>query len=119
MSYYSAVLMSRAHDKQGAAQTIQSLPPGFVKVRPDLALQMAQILLDNGNINSATGILGAALGADPTLLDVRLRLVEMKMSQNTPQSAMLLLTPVQDSADPRVEKLLAQVRAQVAKAREF
>ena len=118
-AYYKAVLMARAHDKRGAAQTIQSLPPEFVKARPDLALQMAQILLDNGNIDSATGILGAALGADPNLLDVRLQLVAVKISQNSPQSAMLLLTPVQDSTDPRVKKLLTQARARIAKNREF
>jgi hypothetical protein len=41
------------------------------------------------------------------------------MSENCPQSAMVLLTPVKDLPDPRVQKLLAQVRARIAKDRAF
>jgi tetratricopeptide (TPR) repeat protein len=116
---YKGVLMARAHDKMGAAQTIQGLPPDFVRQHPEYALQMAQIVLDNGNVESAVWILGVALGVAPDLLDVRLRLVAIKMSQNSPQGAMLLLTPVQDLQDARVRKALAVVRAQIAKNRAF
>jgi predicted Zn-dependent protease len=80
---------------------------------------MARLALDNGHVDTATGILGSALGAAPDRLDVRLRLVELKMDQYSPQSAMLLLTPVQDSHDPQVQKLLAKARAAVAKDRAF
>jgi hypothetical protein len=46
-----------------------------VKERPDYAVLMAPKLLNSGNADSAKGILGAALGVAPDLLDVRLRLV--------------------------------------------
>lgn len=117
--YYKAVLMSRAHDIPGAAQTMQGLRLDVVRERPDLALQMAQIVLDNGSTEVATAILGAALGAAPGLLDIRLRLASLRMVQNSPQSALGLLTPVQDVPDPRVQKMLRDVRARIAKDRAF
>ncbi|HET7085339.1 MAG TPA: tetratricopeptide repeat protein [Rhizomicrobium sp.] len=115
--FYRAVLTSRAHNKMAAAQLIQSLPPDFVRAHPEHAIQMAQISNDNGNPESAASILGAALGAAPDMIDVRLALVSLRLSQDSPQSALLLLNPVKDSHDPQVQKLLTQVRARLAKDR--
>ncbi len=117
--FYKAVLLSRAHDNRGAAQIIMNLRPEFVRKNPQFALQMAQIMLDNGNVEQSGVILGAALSATPDLLEARLRLANLRLSQNSPQSALVLLTPVQDSPDLRVRKLLAQVRGQIAKNRAF
>jgi len=80
---------------------------------------MAQIALDNGNDNTAAAILGAALGAAPDMLDVRLKLAAVKLGQKSPQGALLVLTPAQDSADPRIKKMLDEVHAQIAKDRAF
>jgi cellulose synthase operon protein C len=118
-TYYSAVLMSHRHDVRGAAQMMQTLTLQFVKDRPDLALQMAQIMFDNGNVEYGAAILGAAVGADAGLLDARLRLAALRLEQDSPQSALVLLTPVQDSQNPRVRKLLGEVRAHIAKDRAF
>jgi predicted Zn-dependent protease len=93
---------------------MMTLPKEFPKAYPGLAIQMAQIAFDNGNAETGANILGAALAASPDLMDLRLRLVAYHMSQNSPQAAMVLLTPVQDSADPRVKKDLAQARAMIA-----
>jgi predicted Zn-dependent protease len=117
--YYQAVLLGRANDKKAAWQIILALPPQFVKSYPQYAIQMAQLAVDTGHADSAAGILGSALGAAPRQLEVRLRLAELRMSQNSPQSAMLLLTSVKDSQDPRVQKLLTQVRGAIAKNRAF
>jgi predicted Zn-dependent protease len=117
--FYSAVLRWRAKDKKGAAQILQGVPPDYVKMHPEFAMQMAQIALDNGNDNTAMSILGAALGAAPDMLDLRLKLAAIKMRQNSPQGALLVLTPVQDSADPRVKNMLGEVRARLAKDRAF
>jgi predicted Zn-dependent protease len=117
--FYRAVLMSRAKDNRGAFQLLQSLPTGFERAYPDLSLTMAQIAFANGNVERGAAILGGAISADPDLLDARLRLVELRMSQDSPRSAMLLLGPVKDSSDPRVKKLLGQVQRAVAKDRAF
>jgi tetratricopeptide (TPR) repeat protein len=117
--YYQAVLMDRANNKGAAWQIMLALPPAFAKTHPEYAVQMARFALDNGHADTATGILGSALGAAPDRLDVRLRLVELKLDQDSPQSAMVLMTPVQDSHDPQVQKLLGKVRAAVAKDRAF
>ena len=117
--YYKAVLLARAHDKKGAAQTVQMLPPEFVKSYPEYAVQMAQIASDNGSVESSAAILGAALSVAPDLIDARLKLASLRLSQNSPQSALLVLSPAQDSKDPRVQKLLGEVRARIAKDRAF
>jgi predicted Zn-dependent protease len=117
--YYKAVLLQRSHDKKGAAQVIQSLPPEFVKSYPEYAVEMAQMALDNGNVETASAILGAGLSAAPDMVEARLRLASLRMTQNSPQAALTVLTPVQDSRDPRVQKLLGEVRARIAKDRAF
>jgi predicted Zn-dependent protease len=118
-NYFKAVLLSRAHDKQGAAQAIQSLPPEFVKRNPEYGVQMAQIAMDNGATEAGAAILGSALSVQPDLVEARLKLASLRMSQDSPQSALVLLNPVQDSKDPRIQKLLRQVRAKIAKDRAF
>lgn len=117
--YYNAVLLSRAKDKKGAFEGIQALPPEFVKMHPEFTIDMAQIASDNGKEDRAAAILGAGLGADPSLVDVRLRLATLRMRQNSPQAALIVLSPAKDSPDPRVQKLLGEVKARVAKDRAF
>jgi tetratricopeptide (TPR) repeat protein len=117
--FYSAVLLSRAKNKKAALQIIMLVPLDYVRLHPEYAMQMAQIALDNGNDNTAAAILGAALGAAPDMLDVRLKLAAVKLGQKSPQGALLVLTPAQDSADPRIKKMLDEVHAQIAKDRAF
>jgi hypothetical protein len=75
--------------------------------------------LDNGSVESSAAILSAALSVAPDMTDARLKLASLRLSQNSPQSALLVLSPVQDSKDPRVQKLLGEVRARIAKDRAF
>jgi predicted Zn-dependent protease len=117
--FYTALLKSRAKDKRGAAQIIQTLPTSFVEVHPEYAVQMAQIAFDDGHDGTSLKILGTALAADPDMLDVRLKFAELRMAQDSPQGAMLVLGPVKDSTDPRVQKLLGKVRARITKDRAF
>ena len=117
--YYQAVLLDRANDKNAAWQIVIALPPEFVKQHPEYALQMAQIAFDNGNVETGAGILGSAIGVAPDLLDVRLRLAEVRMSQKRPQSASVLMAPVKDSRDPRVQKMLTQIHGAIEKNRAF
>jgi len=96
-----------------------TLPEGFVKSHPEFAVQMAKITQDDGHVEAASSILGKALGAAPDLLEVRLRLAALRLEQNSPQSAMLLLNPVQDSRDPQIRNLVAKIHARIAKDRAF
>lgn len=113
--YYKAVLMSHAGDKKGAALTIDPLPKHFVTLRPEYAAQMADIFMDNGNREAAGSVMESALLADPRLLEVRLKLASLRLSQNSPRAALTVLQPVETSSDSRVQKLRAEARSQLAK----
>jgi len=119
MMYYKAVLMWRAHDTRGASEIIMSLPGSFTNAHPGFAVQMARIVQDDGHDEVASSILGKAMAAAPDLLEVRLLLAALRLQQDSPQSAMLGLTPVQESRDPRVQSLISQARARIAKDRAF
>ena len=119
MLYYRAVLMWRANDKRNASEIVMSLPGSFANAHPEFAGQMARIVEDDGHDEVASVILGKAMASAPDLLDVRLQLAALRLQQDSPQSAMLLLTPVQESTDPRVQNLISQTRARIAKNRAF
>ena len=117
--YYKALLLVHANDKKGAWQLLLQLPPAFLKENPAFGSVMAQVAIDTGHVDAGGSILATALSAAPDLLDVRLDLAALRLRQNTPQSALTVLTPVKDSHDPRVQKLLAQIQGQIAKDRSF
>jgi len=117
--YYKAMLMARANDKKGAWTVMTAVPSGFLKQNPSLAVPAAQLALDNGKAEVAASILGNALAGAPDMLDVRLRFASLRLSQDSPRSALSLLAPVKDSNDPQVQKLLGQVKASIAKDRAF
>jgi predicted Zn-dependent protease len=117
--YYQAVFLARHNDNDAAYQLVQALPPEFPKSHPEFATTMAKIALDHGGTELASNILGGALSAAPDLLDVRLQLASLRMAQNSPQAAMLVLNPVKDSPDPRLRKLMNQVQNRIAKDRAF
>jgi predicted Zn-dependent protease len=119
MLYYRAVLMSRAGDRRAASDIVMSLPTSFASAHPEFAVQMARIVQDDGHDEAASSFLGKAMAAAPDLLEVRLQLAALRLQQDSPQSAMLLLTPVQDLHDPRVQNLMSQARARIAKDRAF
>jgi len=117
--FYQAILIYRANDKAHALLLMQGLSTGFVKQHPELALQMAQVALDNGKSDTATALLASALSAAPDMIDVRLRLAQLRMDQESPQGALVVLGPVKDSPDPRVQQLMAKVNKAIARNRAF
>ena len=117
--FYQAVLVYRANDKAHALLMMQGLSTGFVRLHPELALQMAQVALDNGKIETATAVLTSALSASPDMMDVRLRLAQLRLDQESPQGALVVLGPVKDSPDPRVQQLMAKVNKAIARNRAF
>jgi predicted Zn-dependent protease len=119
MLYYRAVLLSRARDKTEASEIIMSLPTAFPNTHPQFAGEMARIVEQDGHAEVALLMLGKALSVAPDMLDVRLQLAALRLQQDSPQSAMTLLTPVQEQHDPRIQNLIAQIHARIAKDRAF
>ena len=119
MVYYRAVLLSRAQDRRAASETVMSLPTNFASTHPQFAVQMARIVEDDGHDGVAAAILGKALSAAPDSLDVRLALAAVRLRMDSPQAALLVLSPVQESQDPQVQGLMAKARASIAKGRSF
>lgn len=117
--YYTAILMVRANNKNGAWQVMQTIPGQFVKQNPSLAISIAQLAADTGHIDRGAAILGNALSADPNSVDLRVRLADFRMTQNMPQAVLLTLNPVKDAKDPRIQRLLASAKAKIAKDRAF
>ena len=115
-SYYKALLLGRTQKKE-AWRTMQAIPPDFMRAYPSLALPAAQLAIDAGYPDAGGALLSNAVATAPDLIDTRLRLVELKLSQDNPQAAMTFLTPVKDAHDPRVRKLLGQAQAQLSKKR--
>jgi predicted Zn-dependent protease len=117
--YYTALLMVRANDKKGAWQIMQLVPPQFVRLNPSCAMPMAQLAVENAHTDLGMSILANAISADPGLVDARLQLANLRLAANTPQAALSILAPVKDSSDPRVQKLLSNIQARIAKDRAF
>jgi tetratricopeptide (TPR) repeat protein len=117
--FYRAVLLSRAHNKVEAANIIRNMRTDLILAKPRYAVQMAQIAIDNGNVELGASLLSTALSTAPDSLETRLMLAGVRLNQNSPQSAQLILTPIKDSPDPRVQKLLTQIRGQIVKDRSF
>ena len=117
--FYEGLMLAQANDKNGAWQLMLQIPPAFAQRNPALGSQIAQIAFDTGHVEVGATILANIIAAAPDLLDVRLQLANLKLKQNSPQSALVVLTPVNDSSDPRVKKLLAAIHAQIAKDRAF
>ena len=50
---------------------------------------------------------------------MRLALAAVRLRMDSPQAALLVLSPVQESQDPQVQGLMAKARASIAKGRSF
>jgi len=119
MLYYRAVLLSRVQERRVASEIVMSLPTNFANIHPHFAVQMARIVEDDGHDGVAAAILGKALSAAPDSREVRLALASLRLKMDSPQSALLVLSPVQESQDPQVQDLIAKARANIAKDRSF
>jgi predicted Zn-dependent protease len=117
--YYTALLMARANNKERAWEVMQGISSEFVKQNPGRSMTMAQLALDVGHVELAMTILINAISADPGLVDARLQLANLRLAQNAPQAALSTLAPIKDSSDPRIQKLLGNIRAKIARDRAF
>ena len=107
-NYYRAVILARRGNVSAAWGVAHALPAEFLRSRVDVSVNVANMALGAGFLNSAATILNEAVFANPNLLDLRLNLAEIRLRQNSPQYALNALAVVEDSKDPRVAILLAR-----------
>lgn len=106
--YYRALLMARAGDTKGAWDLAQTLPQNSMDAMPNTAIMIAQMAQKAGRISSADSILSRTVARNPGLLAARIQLAALRLDQNSANSALTLLEPIKDSADPAVMELLAR-----------
>jgi putative PEP-CTERM system TPR-repeat lipoprotein len=106
--YYKALLLARNKDAKGAWALAQSLPPDYVGARPQTTIGVAIIALENGNLESAGGLLSSLIAKSPTLVQPRTLLASIRLRQDNAQEALNVLEPIKDAGNPQALALLAQ-----------
>jgi putative PEP-CTERM system TPR-repeat lipoprotein len=112
-NYYRAVLRVRAGDFKGAWRIGQNLPPAYVQSEPGIALMVANMAAGSGQMESAGAILTTFVSTHPQVVQARLQLAEVRLSQRLPQAALTVLTPLKTQNDVFVQGLLAQIYLQL------
>ena len=105
--YYRAVLLARAKDLNGAWQIARDLPPEFIQSQAGVAIVVAGMAIESGNVESGGAILSAQIAKNPNNPEARIRLAVLRLQQNNPQDALSVLAPLKDSKDPQALALLA------------
>ncbi|HET7085120.1 MAG TPA: tetratricopeptide repeat protein [Rhizomicrobium sp.] len=106
--YFKAVITANRGDVKGAWALAHSLPKEFVQVDPGVAINVANMAIQAGYLDSGAIILSVAVQRFPQQIEPRLQLADIRLRQNSPQYALNALTMVQDSKDPRVPVLFAR-----------
>ena len=109
VQYYKAVILARRGDIKGAWAIAHSLPKEFIQVDPGMALNVANMAIGAGFLDSGAAILNVAVFRFPWQLDARLELADLRLRQKSPEHALNDLALVQDSKDPRVAVMYARI----------
>jgi len=107
--YYKALLMARAGDLKGAWGVAQTLPADFLDADQGIAAMVAQMALSAGDVETGASMLTRMLKDHPDQFETRVRLAQLRVQQDAVGSALNVLRPIQDSTDPRVQRLLAVI----------
>jgi len=107
-NYYRAIILAREGNFSGAWGIAHALPREFQQSDPEIAVNVADMALGAGFLDSAATILSVAVSADPSLFEPRLKLADIRLRQKSPQYALNALAVVEDSKDPRVAVLFAR-----------
>ena len=100
--YFRAVILARSNDVAGAWSIAHSLPTPYLLTDPGMAMNVANMAVGAGFLESGAAILNATVFRYPSLLDARLQLADVRLRQNSPEYALNALALVEDSKDPRV-----------------
>jgi len=110
--------MARAGDFKGAWGVAQNLPGSFLDSDQSMGVTVAQIAIGAGKTEIGVSMLARMLNNHPEQLAARIRLAQLRIKQNATSSALNILRPVLDSADPRVVRLFAIIYLQTHRAKE-
>jgi tetratricopeptide (TPR) repeat protein len=109
LTYYKAIILARRGEAKAAWGVAHNLPKEFVQIDPGITLNIANMAIAAGFVDSGATLLNVAVGRFPYLLEARLALADIRLGQKSVQYALNVLTPVQDSDDPRVAVLYARI----------
>jgi len=107
-NYYRAIILAREGNLTAAWGIAHALPREFQQSDVEIAVNVADLALGAGFLDSAATILSATVSANPSLLEPRLELADIRLRQKSPQYALNVLAVVEDSKDPRVPVLFAR-----------
>jgi len=107
-NYYRAIILARRGNMTGAWGVAHALPSEFLQSDVEIAVNVANMALEAGFLESAAKVLSATVFANPGLLEPRLELADIRLRQKSPQYALNALALVEDSKDPRVAVLFAR-----------
>jgi tetratricopeptide (TPR) repeat protein len=113
--YYRAIILARSNQLAAAWSVVHVLPSEFIQGNAEIAMNVASMALAAGFLDSAATILNKAVFNNPSALEARLKLVELRLRQKSPQYALNALAVVEDSKDPRVALSFAQVYLKIGR----
>jgi tetratricopeptide (TPR) repeat protein len=106
--YFKAVIVAGRGDAKAAWDIAHILPKEFIQIDAGVALNVANIAIQAGFIDSGAAILGVAVQRFPYYVEPRLQLADLRLRQKSPEYALNALTILKDSKDPRVLVLFAR-----------
>ena len=106
--YFKAMIVGQRGDIKGAWDIVQGLPKEYLQADPAMTLNVANMAIGAGYVDSGATILTVAVQRFPFLLEPRLQLADIRLRQKSPQYALNTLTILRDSNDPRVLVLFAR-----------
>lgn len=116
--YYRALLIARGGDNKNAWRIAQALPQDFLRSQPGVALAVSQMAIASGSSETGAAILNAAISRFPQSAPLRLRLAQMRLTQNDVNGALTALEPLKDTLDPTTARALAEIYLRSGRASE-
>ncbi|HWU26298.1 MAG TPA: XrtA/PEP-CTERM system TPR-repeat protein PrsT [Rhizomicrobium sp.] len=106
--YYKALFLSDAHQSHNAWMLAQMLPREFVQADPNIAISVAAIAAENGNLESAGATLSEVLTNHPQNSAARLKLAAVRIQQGAYDLAAQILDPLVEDKNPQALALMAE-----------
>jgi len=106
--YYRAIVLARSNNPSGAWSVAHGLPAEYLQSSAEIAINVANMALSAGFLESGAAILNAVVFKYPDLVEPRLQLADVRLRQKSPRYALNTLSLIEDSTDPRVSIIFAR-----------